>query len=61
MSDKLTIEKQNEIIITWLLHHAGYFSRDEEKKKKKKEEMVQMSPVDCLRLVHKKVNQEATT
>lgn len=58
MSENISIEKQNEILITWLLSHAGYFSRDEKKKKKDKEEMVQMSPVDCLRMVNAKINGE---
>ncbi len=61
MSENISIEKQNEILITWLLHHAGFYTRDKVEKKKNKEEMVQMSPVDCLRFVNDKINGEATT
>ena len=61
MSENLRIEKQNEIMITWLLHHAGYFSRDKEKKKKDKKVKPEMNPLSCLRLVNERINGEATT
>ena len=60
MSEIISIDKQNEIMITWLLAHAGYYTRDGEKKRDT-EAKVQMSPVECLRLVLERVNQEATT
>jgi hypothetical protein len=61
MSDKLTVEHQNEIIVNCLLAAAGYFSRDKEKKKKDKEAKPEMNPLACLRMVNDKVNQEAVT
>jgi hypothetical protein len=61
MSENMSIEKRDEIQITWLLYHAGYFSRDKVEKKKDKEVKVQMSPVDCLRMVNAKINGEAVT
>ena len=60
MPENINIDKQNEILITWLLHHAGYdFGRDK-KKAVDEEEKVEMSPIDCLRMVNDKVNKEAT-
>ena len=60
MSENMSIEKRDEIQITWLLYHAGYFSRDEEKKKKDKEVKRELNPLSCLRLVNERVNQEDT-
>jgi hypothetical protein len=61
MTDRLSIEHQNEIILDCLLAAAGYdFSRDE-KKAVAEDEKSEMSPVDCLRMVNAKVDQETTT
>ena len=60
MSDKLTIEKQNEIMITWLLVDAGYdFGRDK-KKKKDRDEKPEMNPLACLKMINAKINPEET-
>lgn len=60
MSETICIEKQNEIMITWLLAHAGYYTRDKEKKKAK-EVKPPMNPLSCLRMVNERINGEATT
>ena len=57
MSENINIEKQNEIMINWLLAHAGFYTRDREKKKDK-EVKPPMNPLDCLRLVNERVNGE---
>ena len=58
MSESISIEKQNEIMITWLLVHAGYdFGRDK-KKAVDEEKKPEMNPLACLRLVNERVNQE---
>ena len=54
MSD-LSIEHQNEIIVTCLLSAAGYFTR--EKKQLEEKEKVELNPLACLRMVNKKVNE----
>ena len=60
MSENISIQKQTEIMKTWLLYHAGYdFERDKEKKLEKKERP-EMNPLSCLHMVNDKVNQEAT-
>ena len=61
MSENINIQKQNEIMITWLLVHAGYdFGRDKKKAVDEKEK-VEMNPLACLRMVNAKINGEATT
>ena len=61
MSENLITDKQREIMVTWLLHHAGYdFSRDKEKAVDE-EKKPEMNPLACLRMVNAKINGEATT
>ena len=60
MPENISIQKQTEIMKTWLLYHAGYdFERDNEKKLEK-EKKPEMNPLACLRFVNERVNQEAT-
>lgn len=59
MPENISIEKQNEILITWLLSHAGFYTRDKEKKKAQ-EVKPPMNPLSCLRLANERVNQEDT-
>jgi len=59
MSERISIEKQNEIMITWLLVHAGYdFGRDK-KKAVDEEEKVEMNPLACLKMVNARIDREA--
>ena len=58
MAEISITDKQREIMLTWLLYHAGYFTREGDKKKKK--EPIQLSPIACLQLVKKKFNLEGT-
>jgi len=62
MTDKLSTEKQNEILITWLLHHAGYdFERDKHRALEKVNQHLVRGEVDSLphlRIINRNIDQE---
>ena len=55
MSDKLTVEHQNEIIVNCLLSAAGYFTRD--KKQMEEKEKIELNPLLHLRKINQQVNE----
>jgi len=61
MSDKLSIEEENQILIDRLVRLAGYDLERDKKKAEDENKMAVLSPVQLLHLVLKRVNQEATT
>jgi len=56
MSDKLTVEHQNEIIVNCLLSAAGYFTRD--KKQMEEKEKIELNPLLHLRKINQQLNDE---
>ena len=58
MSEKLTTEKQNEILVSCLLAAANYdFSRENEPDQEPTENPCE-NPAACLKMVNQKFNQE---
>ena len=61
MSDKLSIEEENELLITRLAQHAGYDLEQDKEKAGDEDKMPDMSLVERLRMINEEVNQKEAT